>query len=221
MRALLWASLASVAILVGPALAQDQGRARPSPAKSERIDWDRTLQNTDKVVSILAIVIGGIWAYIKFFRGRVLMPRLETGLSGQLVAGNPRVYLTAKLTLKNVGLSRVDIHQTGTALRLAAHGGAAAATKAEAVEWTRLRSFAIFEHHKWIESGETIRDELMIQIPEPVQAAYRLELRIVGSLHRLDPELGPEPARYTWREGCIVRVTEEPKNAEEPKGDAS
>src|SRR5262245_59361686 len=156
------------------------------------IDWDRTLANADKLVSILAIVIGGIWAYIKFFRGRVFMPRLETGLSGQVVAGNPGVYLTARLTLKNVGLSRVDIHQKGTALRLAAYGRGSTAAKAETVEWTRLKAFAIFEHHRWIESGETIRDELMIQVPEPAQTAYRLELRLVGSFHRLDPELGPE-----------------------------
>jgi hypothetical protein len=181
--------------------------------KSAEIDWDRTLDNTDTIVSILAILIGAAWAYIKFFRGRTFMPRLETGVSARVVPGDAKTHIVAKVLLKNVGLSRVDIHQEGTALRLGGYKGDMTGTKAAAVDWISLRAFSIFERHRWIESGETICDEIMVFVPDAGYTAFRLEMRIVGSLYRFDPELGPEPGRFTWREACIISAQAAPEPA--------
>jgi hypothetical protein len=153
-----------------------QQAARQS-TEGEEIDWDRTIDNTDKLISTLGIIVGGIWAYIKFFRGRTFMPRLETNISASVLHENSKEYLLVKLALKNVGLSRVDIHQKGTALRLAALGGGEASRVAEAAQWTKLRAFSVFERHSWIESGETIKDEVMIVLPAAAESyvAFRLE----------------------------------------------
>ena len=38
---------------------------------------------------------------------------------------------------------------------------------------------ALFQNHIWMESGETVRDEVMLRIPEEDASIYRINLRLV------------------------------------------
>ena len=78
-----------------------------------------------------------------------------------------------------MGLSRVDIHQRGTALRLSVVLGLPSVEKVSAAPWERQKAFAVFERHKWIESSETIREEVLVALPGEAYTAVRLELRLV------------------------------------------
>jgi hypothetical protein len=69
------------------------------------------------IITVLAIIIGGFWAYFKFARGRTYRPRLEVGLTAQWWAVNEKWLLHARVTVKNVGVSKVELLQTGTGLR--------------------------------------------------------------------------------------------------------
>jgi hypothetical protein len=168
------------------------------------IDWDRAIEDTEKLTTIAGILIGGIWAYFKFFRGRVFVPRLETGLSTKIISMPQGKFFIASLMLKNVGLSRVDLHQRGTALRLAKCQLDSPIPRPEAVAWEKIRAFVIFQDHKWIESGETIRDEIMFASPAAGYAAFRLELRVIGSLQKLSSD----SRHIAWREVRIVGDSE-------------
>ncbi|HXM36875.1 MAG TPA: hypothetical protein VN920_16890 [Pyrinomonadaceae bacterium] len=174
------------------------------------VDWAKTWENWEKasgtvehVATVVAVIIGGLWAYYKFFRGRVFVPRLDLELSATGFCKNNTTFLVVSLELKNVGLSRVDIHQRGTALRVSANVGNTPITKTDTVSWRRPKAYTIFERHSWIESRESIKDELMIAIPGCNHSAFRLEFRLIGSRN----EFVSKTSRITWRE---VKILEQP-----------
>jgi hypothetical protein len=93
--------------------------------------------------------------------------------------------------LKNVGLSKVKIEKDGSGLRVLSIDKQTGITKACTLEGERLATFPVFEHHKWIESGETIEDHRLIGIPSENQVAFRLILRIVAK-------------KISWRTDTII-----------------
>jgi hypothetical protein len=148
------------------------------------------------IVTIAAIVIGGIWAYLKYFRGRTFRPRLEPDISGVVVSHGGVSHLKVTASLKNVGLSKVDIEQKGSGLRVFSYDAAPHATEAHIAEWTRIRTFPVLEDHQWIEPGESIEDERLIVIPEDEHLAIQLELRVVSN-------------GITWKERSIIDLAGE------------
>src|SRR5271165_5334907 len=77
-----------------------------------------SLDDLSKIVQMIAIVLGLIGAYVKFFRGRTYKGRLAPSVSGTTVADGGTVYLTVLASLKNLGLSQVKIQPAGSGLRL-------------------------------------------------------------------------------------------------------
>src|ERR1039458_174158 len=66
----------------------------------------------------VAIIIGGIWTYLNYFRGRTYRSRLECGIEPSIVTHAPQSLLKIVVKVKNVGLAKVSIEQKGTALQL-------------------------------------------------------------------------------------------------------
>jgi hypothetical protein len=133
------------------------------------------------IAETLGLIIGGMWAYYKFFKGRTFRPRLELSVAGKAWHSKNVTHLTASAEIKNVGLSKLELSQEGSALRIFSH----ALTKPEGtpavVEWERLITLPVFEKHKWIEPGETISDQMLMALPDNDQSAIKLELRIVSN----------------------------------------
>jgi hypothetical protein len=146
-------------------------------------DWNKLLQS-------LAIVVGGVAAYFKWFRGRVYRPRLETVAGGSFET-NTGQYLLVNVRTKNVGLSEVRIEQQGSGVRI--FSGQAASSNAEArnVDWKHHGTFPIYEEHGWIESNETIEHQRLIQLPQREYLAFRIEVWIASK-------------GITWKTSAIV-----------------
>ena len=107
----------------------------------------------------------------------MFFPRLEVSVSGVAVLRENRTTLMAMLEIKNVGLSRVDIRQKGTALRvLSANEMTPAAIVTP--NWSHLGTFSVFERHGWVEPGETINKNKLLIIPGANDRDYLLELHI-------------------------------------------
>jgi hypothetical protein len=143
------------------------------------INWPETLSNSEKVVRIAAIVIGGLWTYLKFIRGRIYRPRLKPSVSGRIVIVSGQPYLIVSIGVENVGSSKVEISQKGTGLRLFSPELTPAAAPPSQIGWMHLGTFSVFEKHGWIESGECIQDELLISLQQ-VASAFKLEFRLVA-----------------------------------------
>src|SRR5580704_6636145 len=80
------------------------------------LPWNTWLDQTDKVVKIIALVVGGGWAYMKFAKGRIFHIRLEASVSGSCFRDNQRDYGIESIRIKKVGASRADLQMGGTAL---------------------------------------------------------------------------------------------------------
>lgn len=144
--------------------------------------WPTDLKTIVDIMGTLvtagAVVVGGLWAYFRFVRDRVYRPRLEVGLFGQWrdVAGAS--VLHARVTVKNIGATDVELLQEGTALIVESMQVEQPATPSS-VQWTPLQASAILEDHQWIEPNETVSDDLFLRLgvsaPEPM--LFRCSLR--------------------------------------------
>jgi hypothetical protein len=123
-------------------------------------------------VTTIAVVVGAIWAYFKFVRGRTFRPRLEVGLFGQWRIIDDQHLLHARITVKNIGASKVDLLQEGTALAVY-RLKPTAPSEPDTWGWDddTYTAHEILEDHQWIEPGETVSDDLLLHLlsaPEPV-----------------------------------------------------
>lgn len=137
---------------------------------------------TEQVMTILAIVLGGAWAYFNFIKGRVYHPRLEPRVSAVLKPSPNFKHVLINAEVKNVGLSNVPIQKEGTGIRLLALTQENYVTTGWEIDWEdhHLVTLSVFESHGWIEPGETIREQRLIPLREEGLLALRVELRIVS-----------------------------------------
>jgi hypothetical protein len=146
-----------------------------------------SLENVDAVVNIIgtsvtatAIIIGGVWAYFKFVKGRTYRPRLEVLLAGQWWLVNKKWLLQTQVTVKNVGSSKVELLQKGTGLGVGVLAGDQPPPPASAI-WTNKKVFVILSEQEWLEPGDAVSDELLLDLgvhdPSPVILEARLVWR--------------------------------------------
>jgi hypothetical protein len=146
----------------------------------ELADIQTVVDIVQKLFTIAAIIVGGIWTYFNFFRGRTYRMRLEPAVSGKVATLDGVSHLIATMNLKNVGLSKVEIEQKGSALLVRSYEAPSGTTNAVSATWKDLAVFPVFESHQWIEPGEPIAEQRLIVIPTSVHTAFQLQLRIIS-----------------------------------------
>jgi hypothetical protein len=94
------------------------------------------LANVSTVVGVVgtsattvALVVGGLWAYFRFIKGRTYRPRLEVGMSGQWRHIGEKYLLHARITVRNIGGSKVSLLQKGTGLKVSVMSAEQAAAR--------------------------------------------------------------------------------------------
>jgi hypothetical protein len=177
----------SVAAASLPPQQSDASEPRPY-SKSVSV----VLEDVEHLLSSLGIIAAGIWAYYNYFRGRTYRPRLEPEISTSMMGDRDCCYLMIRVTVKNVGLSRVDIKQAGTVLTVFAGTVPAPLTGPRELEWLEVRFVTVLSKHAWIEPGEEIEDEHFLALPAIPFPAYRLDLRITS------------PVGQTWNAGTVA-----------------
>ncbi|HET8550543.1 MAG TPA: hypothetical protein VFL57_21175 [Bryobacteraceae bacterium] len=83
-----------------------------------------------------------------------------------------------KVTLKNTGMSRLQLEQTGSGIRVS-HCIEQPEMPLHPIAWSDAGpAYLMFEHHFWIEPGETVVDEQHV-IPLPSSyTAVKLDVRL-------------------------------------------
>jgi hypothetical protein len=144
-----------------------------------------SLDNVKSLVDIIgtsvtaaAVIIGGVWAYFKFVKGRTYRPRLEPGLSGEWRLVDGKRLLQARITAKNIGASKFTLLQEGTGLRISVLAPDQSPAPALA-DWKRLTVFEVLREHQWIEPGETVSDDLLLDLGTSEPVATLFEARLV------------------------------------------
>jgi hypothetical protein len=137
---------------------------------------------TQKLFTILGVLVGGAWAYFKFFKNRTYRPRLDIDLTGQVMQQGADHLLLVTISVRNVGLTNVSIRQEGTGLMVSVNQPLPADRSAfEEISWNEDDAvvFEILIHHAWIEPNETISEDVMVALPNQGEIGLRLLCRIV------------------------------------------
>lgn len=136
-------------------------------------NWTDWADAVASLTQALAIVLGGLWAYFKFVRGRTFAHRLEVGINASTVQTARGPALRVKATVKNVGLTKLT-------LRLATLSLSTIRTIASEVQESEYKRTPLFTKHQWVEANETITDEAMFLVPaEPDLVGVRLEFEAI------------------------------------------
>ena len=121
-------------------------------------DWIRAVL---ALVQIAAIVIGALWAYWKFFKGRIFHRRAEPIVEASLLSANSSYAIQAKVTLKNTGSADIPLRVT---LLTVAPYVAGDVDEYGRPLWPEVARAHAFKDHDSVESQETIIDALLIPL---------------------------------------------------------
>jgi len=154
------------------------------------------------IFTIIAIISAGIWAFFHYFKGRTFKPRLELRISGEIQKNDDSKCLITKVCLKNVGLSKLEIKQRGSGMRIISLDEVPHCNKAKKLEGTRLKTATIFKEHEWIEPNEIIDDVQVFSLPYNSKNIM-LDARIISK-------------GIAWRAKCIASysISKEKNNNE-------
>jgi hypothetical protein len=160
------------------------------------------------LVQIAAIVIGAVWAYYKFFRGRIFHKRAEPTVEASLLSANSSYAVQVKVTLENTGSADIPLRVT---LLTVASYVAGDVDEYGRPRWPEVARAHAFKDHDSVESQETIIDDLLIPLrkedaPERRNIlAYRVSCQVY--------ERRSEGGGIVWTTKTIV-----PAPLETPKG---
>ena len=131
------------------------------------------MHHVEAVLRVLAYIAAGAWAYFHFLRGRTFKPLLDPSLSASLIPSCGRTARHVRLSVRNVGQSRIQIAQKGSGLRVLLRTPAAEG-------FIHHTTTDILTPGEWLEPSETVMDEFLVDVPAAVTAA-RCELHVVGT----------------------------------------
>jgi hypothetical protein len=139
------------------------------------------------LITALAVIIGGSWAYRKFVRGRTFQPRSLVEVSAQWHVLPPvGDVLQVRIRVTNIGGSKLNLLQDKTGLRISFPAEVQTTTAEQRSEdpwWTDIRweyvpekaghddpedrLWAILRDNDHIEPGETVFDDKLLNLNRP------------------------------------------------------
>jgi len=168
------------------------------------VNWKDVSEIVDHVATVIAIGAAGIWAYFNFVKSRTYHPRMEMAASGEIRVSGRTKYVVPRVTLKNIGHSKIELIQRGSGYRIWI-GGEGSSNDSE-IKWSGGKPiFRMFEEHQWIEPGESIFEETrLIRLPK-TSIAVKIEARLVAQVRRF-PRKNSE-----WNSAAIAGPITEPE----------
>jgi hypothetical protein len=148
---------------------------QPEPAH----DFDYWVDVAVDLGTVLAIVIGALWAGFKFKKFRTLKQKAEQSVEGELLGSSDGTRaIRARVALGNRGATKMPLRWCFVGVF---------AVWDPASKWTPIGGEPVLEHHDSLEPGEPITDEVLIPLVGNEKAlAYRLEFIV----HEQDPKGG-------------------------------
>ena len=121
---------------------------------------------------------------------------METSIAGKIVKQNETLFLIAKIKIKNVGLSKIDIKQKGSGMRVIGIEKKENVSKIKKYEGVRLKTVSILKNHSWIEPGETIDDVHTFILPNEAYFGLKLDVRLITK-------------KIVWRFSSVDEINQE------------
>ncbi len=165
------------------------------PAATPHQTLSFALDITDKVIKLLAVLLGGIWTYWNYKKSRTYEQKMELQLAGSIFRRNG-LYVEVVAKLKNLGATVHPVQQEGTYCEVIAIF--------EDISEQSLRLSPVFIRDQYIEPGETIGDTILWLLPRDARSIVwlRIDLRVSSG-------------RVEWRESDLIRL--ETGDSDSPK----
>jgi hypothetical protein len=195
--------------------------AKSGVTASASITWTDVVRTIGSIISALAILVGGAFAYVKFARGRLLHARLDIALemSEENVGGTAGVLI--KATVTNSGTLRVTLTSDRHPLKLTLADQIlwedAQAAKDREVLWSegvscfeqdllieegqRERNPDPKDPDPFLEPGEKLSRNMLVPLPDGDWIAYRVQLTVTAR-----PNLVWRSGEADSWKGTLVRV---------------
>lgn len=125
------------------------------------------------LITAAALVLGAVWAYYRFVKGRTYTPRLQVSMRGEWLTVNRKRFLLARVCVQNIGASHVVLLRKRLWIRRLAdsdHTGP--------VKWAPARAVNILKRHSWIEPGATVSDDVLLRLDIPAGEPVLFEARL-------------------------------------------
>ncbi|MDQ6622800.1 MAG: hypothetical protein M3Y86_04870 [Verrucomicrobiota bacterium] len=179
-------------------------------------DLTKTKELTEIVhnaVTVLAVIVGGLAAYWKWFRGRTFSPRLEVSVEATFTGDEKGGYATVVCTAKNLGLVGVPLDRDGSTLRICAPVDLSPDGVIARMHWDEhpVDAADVFLSHDWIEAGEPIVDRHIYFIGENPAPIYKCELIVARKPNR-------RSRRTAWSQHTYLDTRPSPAEAAATKG---
>lgn len=181
----------------------------PAPAPTPApFDWKGLWDMAAHVGTLVGLAVAGVWAYFNFVKSRTYYPRMEMAVTGEMRMRGGQQFLVPRISLKNIGKSKVQLDQAGSGYRIWLASGEISETGQ--LIWSGGKPvFPIFADHAWIEPGESIFDELDLFALPAECVATKIEVRLTA------PIGWPRRKRTVWKCSTIVG----PVSGKEPEYD--
>lgn len=137
------------------------------------------LAAAQSLVTIAAILFGGVWAYFKYLRGRTYRPRLEPSVNGIIVRSDVANLAIISLSVKNVGLSRVLLDKPKSTLEVSGFSNADYRQEFHRALTRTLGVVNVLETHEWVEPGECIREDHLFALPTDNSQIIVVNFRLI------------------------------------------
>jgi hypothetical protein len=126
-------------------------------------------------VTALGIIIGGLFAYYKFFRQGEHDPRLQPNVTAKATIHDGVAYIVATVTAQNTGQVNIELNLDSCVLLIFT-------TSPAATSWRERYPAQVFGKHKRVQPGETLEDQAWIEIPYEGELGVRLDLTVAGTV---------------------------------------
>jgi|SRR5215211_5747119 len=123
-------------------------------------------------VTPILIATGGAFAWYKFFRQGEHERKLQPTISGVVGAKDGTIYLQARVFAENTGQVSVALNGGAAALQVSTRN------KGD-TDWALYATERVFAIQGYVQPGETLTDQVWMEIPDNGKVAIKMELIVV------------------------------------------
>ena len=128
------------------------------------------LDLADKLIKLVAVILGGIWTYWNYRKSRTYQQKLELEIDGTVFTRGD-LYGEVKLTVRNIGNTQHSVEHDGTFCELSV-------IKEDLTEQS-VQLLDAFTEEDSLEPGELMKDVLYWSVPAPVDGIVWVKLTLL------------------------------------------
>jgi hypothetical protein len=118
------------------------------------------IADVTNAVQALAIIVGAIWAYYKFFRGRVFASRAQLDATGELLGDRAHPAVRVHITLRNTGVADINLRLKVLYVYRATEDG-----WDDGPRWEQLTQVHVLLDDDRLEGGDAVTDDVLVPVP--------------------------------------------------------